>query len=83
MAASGQRRENPTYQAQDLQDGEVIKEHEASGEKGPLETAEGLWGVSTWRKRGDSETVPHIGDPHLCLGPRWVEVLRTPPFIQQ
>jgi hypothetical protein len=56
-----------TYQAEDLQEAEVVKEHEASREKSPLEIAEGLWGVSTWRKRGDGEPrgiVTHFSSFH-------------------
>lgn len=68
-----------TYQAEDLQDAEVVKEHEASREKGPLEIAEGLWGVSTWRKRGDGE--PRKSDP-LLLCSQGVQALRSQPQLR-
>lgn len=56
----------------------MVKEHEARGEKSPPETAEGLWGVSTWRKTGDGEP----GGTATSLLAR-VQVLRSQPQLQQ
>lgn len=56
----------------------MVKEHEARGEKSPPETAEGLWGVSTWRKTGDGEPGGTATSPLLT----WVQVLRSQSQLQ-